>query len=67
MIAVSGVTATTPNPGRNSWAGWGRCFRQTSVSFSEITMTKTMYLLYEVILLWRLNRPCLPAGINILL
>jgi hypothetical protein len=24
MIAVSGVTATTPNPGRNSWAGWGR-------------------------------------------
>ena len=27
MIAVSGVTATPPNPGRNSWAGWGRCVR----------------------------------------
>ncbi len=26
MIAVSGVTAITPNPGRNSWAGWRRCF-----------------------------------------
>ncbi len=22
MITVSGVTAITPNPGRNSWAGW---------------------------------------------
>jgi hypothetical protein len=26
MIAVSGVTATPPNPGRNSWAGWGRWY-----------------------------------------
>ncbi len=26
MIAVSGVTAITPNPGRNSWAGWRRWF-----------------------------------------
>ena len=24
MFAVSGVTATPPNPGRNSWAGCGR-------------------------------------------
>ncbi len=22
MIAVSGLTAITPNPGRHSWAGW---------------------------------------------
>ncbi len=27
MIAVSGVTATPPNPSWNSWAGRGRCLR----------------------------------------
>ncbi len=25
MIAVSGLTAITPNPGRHSWAGWRPC------------------------------------------
>ncbi len=41
MIAVSGVTATTPNPGRNSWAGWGRCLLVSSIH--DIVLVHSTY------------------------